>query len=229
MRAPPVDERAHRDRQYNLQEAADSKQSLLDPTPQVRAAGKNGNGRASPPADTSTAGDAPGANSVAVPAAWSGPLPAGSQALPTAPVPPVRIQIPAVGLDAEVMAVGIHADGALGLPTTPGKVGWFHGGPSPGESGVALLAAHVDFDGREGSFFRLAELAAGSVVVVERSDGSVSRFRTDAPAQLHRKSALPTEVLFGRGGSATLALVTCGGEFDPVRRSYESNVVVTAS
>ena len=36
------------------------------------------------------------------------------------------------------------------------------------------------------------------------------------------------EELFRTTGPASLALVTCGGEYDPQTRSYASNVVVTA-
>lgn len=42
------------------------------------------------------------------------------------------------------------------------------------------------------------------------------------------KSELPEE-LFSRSGRHRIALVTCGGEFDPDVRSYRDNVVVLAT
>jgi len=43
------------------------------------------------------------------------------------------------------------------------------------------------------------------------------------------KSNFPTLEVYGNLDHAGLRLITCGGEFDPDARSYESNVIVFAS
>jgi hypothetical protein len=43
------------------------------------------------------------------------------------------------------------------------------------------------------------------------------------------KSDFPTLEVYGNLDHSGLRLITCGGEFDPDARSYESNVIVFAS
>ena len=106
-------------------------------------------------------------------------------------------------------------------------VGWFQGGAVPGESGVALLTSHIDTrtEGR-GVLSGLVRLAEGDEVVLTASDGTSRNWRVVARTQ-HRKDELPPE-LFARSGDPLLALVTCGGPFDPTVRSYRDNVIVWA-
>lgn len=163
------------------------------------------------------------------PAPWGGMLPAGALAVGARGAEPRRVRIPAIGLDAPVVAANVRADGALGLPDDAVRAAWFDGGALPGQSGSSVIAAHVDFNGAEGVFFRLGELPAGSLVEIERADGSSEAFRTSGGAQRHAKSSLPLDELFRRGGAPVLRLVTCGGVFDPSTRSYRDNVVVEAT
>ena len=44
----------------------------------------------------------------------------------------------------------------------------------------------------------------------------------------HPKADFPTALVYGPAPGSVLRLVTCGGEFDPSRRHYRDNVVVTA-
>jgi sortase (surface protein transpeptidase) len=90
-----------------------------------------------------------------------------------------------------------------------------------------VLAAHVDYDGRRGAFFRLRELEPGATVSVAYDDGSTRTF-TVSTRRSYDKDALPTDELFTREGPAILTLVTCGGPFDAAARSYLENVVVQA-
>ena len=90
-----------------------------------------------------------------------------------------------------------------------------------------VLAAHVAFDGVDGAFRHLGELAPGDTVVVSLEDGTERVYRVDELAA-YRKDALPHSV-WAREGSERLALITCGGRFDADRRSYDDNVVAWAS
>ena len=42
------------------------------------------------------------------------------------------------------------------------------------------------------------------------------------------KAVFPTGAVYGPTPDAELRLITCGGAYDPVRRSYLENVVVSA-
>lgn len=107
------------------------------------------------------------------------------------------------------------------------EVGWYRHGARPGDAqGSAVLAAHVAYDGVDGVFRHLDDLAAGDRVDVGLADGSTRRFVVEDVSR-HPKSDLPADV-FARDGAPRLVLVTCGGEFDAEARRYEDNVVVRA-
>jgi Sortase domain len=141
--------------------------------------------------------------------------------------PPVRIRIPAIGVAAAVVRLGLNRDGTLQVPSDFGVAGWFTGGPAPGETGPAVITGHIDSRRGPAVFYRLRALRPGDRVAVERADGSTVRFAVQGAAQ-YPKVAFPTEAVFGPSPEPLLRLITCGGTFDRSRRSYRDNVVVTA-
>lgn len=140
---------------------------------------------------------------------------------------PVSVSLARVHLAGHVSPVGLGPDGTLGIPPDPVTVGWWQHGAVPGDPGVALLAAHVDYDKVEGVFFRLAQVRVGDVVVVGAADGGQSRWRVVRRVQTS-KQQLPVASLTRSSGAPTLVLVTCGGSFDPAKHSYRDNVLVYA-
>jgi LPXTG-site transpeptidase (sortase) family protein len=141
-------------------------------------------------------------------------------------VVPTALRIDALGVSgAPVLPVGVDGAGELAVPAAS-DVGWYRYGPRPGEAGVTVLAAHIAFNGVDGVFRHLDDLRPGDTVMVELDDGTVQEYRITRLSQ-HPKSELPPE-LWARDGAPRLALVTCGGSFDPSRRSYEDNVVAWA-
>lgn len=160
-------------------------------------------------------------------AAWGTGLPVGSYSLDESRREPVALRIDQLGVDARVQAVAVDASGELDLPLDATLAAWYEEGAAPGESGSAVVAAHVDYGGRPGIFFRLSTLESGDRVEVRYDDGSTSTFAV-AGERSYDKRSLPVDELFRRGGEPVLTLVTCGGRFDRRTRSYERNTVVTA-
>jgi sortase (surface protein transpeptidase) len=140
---------------------------------------------------------------------------------------PVRLRIPAIGVDSELMTLGLQADGSLEVPPEGFPAGWYTGGPTPGELGPAIIAGHVDWAGSPGVFFSLREMAPGDEIRVERADGSTALFRVRSIQQFP-KDAFPTEAVYIDMDHAGLRLITCGGSFDRQARSYTDNIVVFA-
>jgi sortase (surface protein transpeptidase) len=139
---------------------------------------------------------------------------------------PIRVTIPAIGVDSGLMRLGIQRDGSLQVPPNGFPAGWFSGGPTPGEKGPAVLAGHVRWAGRAGVFARLARLTPGDRIVVTRQDRSVAVFRVTRVRQ-YPKSSFPTAAVYGDLDHAGLRLITCGG-LDQVAEKYRANVVVFA-
>ncbi|WP_369140552.1 class F sortase [Modestobacter versicolor] len=168
----------------------------------------------------------------APPAAAAAPRVAAAPATPppvTTPVPPVRLEVAGAGIDAPLDPVGVMPDGAMAIPEDVDRVGWYRFGAAPGApGGTAVLAGHVD-DAEQGLgvLAALRDVQPGAEVRVTAADGTATRWQV-VGRELIEKQALPLDQLFQRAGPPRLVLVTCGGEFDPALRSYESNVVVVA-
>jgi hypothetical protein len=141
---------------------------------------------------------------------------------------PVSVKIPAIGLNASVIPVGIdRPTGSMEVPADIRDVGWYRYGPAPGQSGSTLLVGHVDSDAQGiGAFFRLQGLKPGAEVSVRTAGGAVLAYRVVA-RRFYLKSELPANIFDG-DSSPTLTLITCGGAFNPVTRHYAENVVIYA-
>ncbi len=141
---------------------------------------------------------------------------------------PERLRIDVLDIDAPVGEYGVAPSGQMDVPDNVTEAGWYKHGPSPGEPGSAVLAAHVDLRGPgRGLFYDLDELEVDDEVVVGYSDGESRRFRVVARST-YLKSELPLDVIFSREGDPVLTLITCGGGFSASEGSYDSNVVVYA-
>jgi sortase (surface protein transpeptidase) len=141
--------------------------------------------------------------------------------------PPVRLQIPVIGVDSGLLALGLQDDGTLEVPPDAASVGWFTGGPMPGELGPAVIVGHVDWGGALGIFYDLRNLAPQDEITVTREDGSVAVFQVRTREQFP-KDQFPTDAVYGNIDHAGLRLITCGGSFDRRARSYEDNIIVFA-
>ncbi len=147
--------------------------------------------------------------------------------VPMAKSAPVRVQIPAIGVDSSLMALGLTGDGSMQTPPTGFPAGWYTGGPTPGQLGPAVIAGHVDWAGRPGVFFRLRMLKPGDPVGVTRADGTTANFRVTR-VQEFSKAAFPTGAVYGNIDHAGLRLITCGGSFDQQAGSYRDDIVAFA-
>ncbi|MGC4889915.1 class F sortase [Micromonospora sp. DT227] len=143
---------------------------------------------------------------------------------------PLRVVIPRIGVDAEIVAVATDDDGALEVPPLehPEVAGWYRPGPAPGQAGNAVLVGHVDSTRGPAVFFDLGRLRPGDTVRVVRADGRTAAFTVDGVGA-YPKARFPTERVYGGGAAARLRLITCGGRFDPRTGSYPDNIVVFAT
>jgi hypothetical protein len=170
----------------------------------------------------------------------------------TTVVNPTAVGIPKLGAWSTLVPLGLTetdcpADPpclAPPPPDQPMQAGWYAGADprvpegdgdeyQPGEPGPAVIAGHVNgAGGQPGIFAKLAELAPGDQIIVERNDRSTPQppltFVVDAVASFP-KDRFPTEDVYGKTDVPELRLITCGGTFDHARRHYRDNVVVWAS
>ncbi len=156
-------------------------------------------------------------------------LTADPQAAPLARSIPVSISIPGIDVDAPVMQVGLNADGTVQVPPLDAHdlAGWYRYGPTPGQRGAAVILGHVDSLTGISVFYYLKDLHAGDKVYVTLADGKVAAFAVDGVQKVD-KDAFPTASIYGRSGSPSLRLITCGGPFDQATGHYLDNIIVYA-
>ena len=172
-----------------------------------------------------------------------GPAPtrSGAPAVESTPAPaagmlthsvPVSLDIPAIGVHSDLLALGLNADRSVEVPpldTPDSQAGWYRYSPTPGELGPAIILGHVDSAAYgPGVFYRLGALRPGDLVRITRADGKVAIFRVDRNVR-YPKNSFPTDEVYGNIDHPGLRLITCGGRFDPEAGSYQDNDIVFAS
>ncbi len=141
---------------------------------------------------------------------------------------PTRLSIDSVDIDATFgEPVGLNGVGAVEVPKFYDQVAWYRPGPTPGETGSAVVLGHVDSESGPEVFHPLKDIEKGDLVEVEREDGSVALFSVYEIDYYSQKN-FPTDAVFGASDGAELRLVTCAGIFDKNERRYSHNLVVYA-
>ncbi|MFG1666166.1 class F sortase [Streptomyces sp. Y7] len=142
---------------------------------------------------------------------------------------PVRLRIPAIGVDTPVMGLGLARDGTVEVPpiTADDRAGWYRHSPTPGQVGPSVILGHVTVGAfGDGVFRRLGELRRGDRIVARRQDGSSAEFTVGAVRTV-AKADFPAEQVYGDVDRPELRLITCGGPREG--QEYRDNVIVFAS
>jgi Sortase domain len=140
---------------------------------------------------------------------------------------PVRLQIPAIKVDAGLGQVGLQSDGTIAVPSDWNQPAWYVDGPAPGQEGPAVIVGHLDSNTGPAIFWRLGKLKVGDVIQVGRQDGSKPSYTVTGVEEFAR-AAFPTAAVYGPTPGSVLRLITCGGAFDWSTHRYLDNVVVFA-
>jgi sortase (surface protein transpeptidase) len=141
---------------------------------------------------------------------------------------PRWVKIPAIGVSAPIIPIGLNKDRTIQVPPEFGKAGWYRLGPKPGERGPAVIVGHVDSKTGPAVFYRLRELKRGDSIVIRGAHGSTVRFRVNG-LERWPKAEFPTRRVYGRTSGSVLRLVTCSGSFDASSGHYVDNTIVFAA
>ncbi len=144
---------------------------------------------------------------------------------------PTKLAIPALGIKARIIAVGVDAQRNVEVPEAIEDVGWYRYGVTPGsDAGSAVLVAHRDGRiGGAGVFYDLGRLRRNDHIMVTDSRGHRHEYRVVAREVVSKtRFAVQAEDFFQRSGLHRLTLITCGGTYERSAGGYQSNVIVTA-
>ncbi|MBM4416720.1 MAG: class F sortase [Chloroflexi bacterium] len=137
------------------------------------------------------------------------------------------MEIPRIGVSADIRGLGTLPSGELAVPDGPRDVGWFAGGPVPGDPGNAILTGHLDWrTGEIGVFWRLRELAVGDPIFV-RNDRERLTFVVES-SKLYGRLDAPVGEILGFAIGRVITVITCEGDFIAAERDYTHRRVVRA-
>ena len=140
---------------------------------------------------------------------------------------PTRLRIHAIAVDAPVVPVGVATGGTLNIPADPSVIGWWAGGGSPGQpAGTTVLVGHVDNAATgPGALFHLRDMRPGETITLQ-TGGRTYQYVVRA-MRAYAKAGLPAAI-FSQQVAARLAIITCGGPFNPATRHYLDNIIAYA-
>ncbi|MEU6945263.1 class F sortase [Streptomyces sp. NPDC046316] len=144
----------------------------------------------------------------------------GTKAVPT------RVSIPSLGIDSELMRLGLAQDGTVEVPPADKGMtaGWYTGNPRPGEPGAAVIIGHNDTRFGRAVFHDLKRIRKGATVDVRDSRGGIVRF-TVTGTETVDKDAFPTRRVYGPTKERALRLITCDGAFDAAGHPVDNLIV----
>lgn len=148
------------------------------------------------------------------------------EALPTTvPHIPKMIYLPKIGIEAEIVPVGINHQGEMEMPQNPWQVGWFENSIGLGKNGSLVIAGHLDSASGPAVFYRLSTLEKGDLVYLW--DENNNRFVFEVvKKETYSENQFPLTEIFGANDSQYLNLITCTGQFDRQRQRYPERLVV---
>ncbi|MFK0254307.1 class F sortase [Streptomyces sp. NPDC090445] len=141
---------------------------------------------------------------------------------------PVRVRIPAAGVDTgPLLALGLEADGTIEVPSVAeaDRIGWYTKGVTPGQTGPAVLIGHFDTARGPAVLRNVSRIRTGDEITVDRADGKAAVFRVRELEQVGKKS-FPTAKVYGNTAGPELRLITCGGELTDGHRP--DNIILYA-
>jgi sortase (surface protein transpeptidase) len=146
---------------------------------------------------------------------------------PTPLAAPARLDIPRIGVNADVAELGVQEDGTLEAPATGEVVGWYESSARPGQAGNMVVSGHVDWEKRSAIFASLATLGPGDTIDVVAADGKRYAYTVEWVRDVDAVHA-PLADILGPTTGRWLTAITCGGRFNQATHQYESRTVVRA-
>lgn len=140
-------------------------------------------------------------------------------------VTPIRLTIPAIGIDAAIESVGKTAAGQMGVPQNVWNVAWYNRGPLPGTPGNAVISGHYDDATGPAVFYTLDQLDKQDQVVVTLSNGN-PLFFVVIDKESYEVDHAPVQRIFGFNPQPNLNIITCNGSWNPKAHTYNRRLVI---
>lgn len=139
---------------------------------------------------------------------------------------PVRLLIPSIEVDADVLYVGLAPDGSMDVPKGPLQVAWYMHGPKPGEKGSSVIDGHSGWvGGIPAAFDDLSKVKIGDKIYVENYIGEITTFVV-RELKTYSPNADTSDIFISNDEGSHLNLITCTGFWNKILKSHSSRLVV---
>jgi len=123
-------------------------------------------------------------------------------------------------------------DRQLDSPANIHVAGWFDESPRPGDArakGLSIIDGHSSGRYKDGIFNKIGDFEDGSIFTVELGDGTLRRFEVTSVKTHRVGDTMRNLAVDAANQQATLALITCGGDYDAENHEFDRRVVVLAT
>ncbi|HVL80126.1 MAG TPA: class F sortase [Actinomycetota bacterium] len=136
------------------------------------------------------------------------------------------IELPTLGQSAPIVRVGVNSRQEMQVPGNARDVGWLDQGGWPGQTQNPVLAGHIAYGGRAGTFNQLQTIGVGDPVHVTM-DG-VRYTYSVIWVRAYDRNTPHVEKIMGYTEVPSITLITCGGTFDRRAGTHSKRIVARA-
>jgi sortase (surface protein transpeptidase) len=140
---------------------------------------------------------------------------------------PAKINIPDIGVDAQVEHLGLTAENAVDVPKSLWTTAWFNQSSRPGDKGPAMIVGHYSAYGRA-VFANLKKLNVGQKIVITDDKGQQFTFAVTKKGDYPQAQVPMAELLGNKNSKPRLEIITCGGGYIKASRDFTNRTVITA-
>lgn len=140
---------------------------------------------------------------------------------------PAKINIPDIGVDAQVEHLGLTAQNAVDVPKSLWTTAWFNQSSRPGDKGPAMIVGHYSAYGRA-VFANLNKLNVGQKIVITDDKGQQFTFAVTKKGDYPQAQVPMAELLGNKNSKPRLEIITCGGGYIKASRDFTNRTVITA-
>jgi LPXTG-site transpeptidase (sortase) family protein len=142
----------------------------------------------------------------------------------TGRISPTRLRIPSIGVDANVVGVGLLSDGSMDVPDNLWTTAWLSSGARPGLPGSTVIAGHRGV-GTPAVFSHLENVRPGERIFVSDATGAELVYEVTGVVSVDLSPSSQVDV-FGPTTTQQLVLITCFGKYSSIARTYDHRLVV---
>ncbi len=144
---------------------------------------------------------------------------------------PQLLRIASLGIEAPITTVGLTTTGAMDAPQTLTEVGWYSRSANLGQMTThsILMDGHYGSDWAPGIFYNLHELQLDDTIELVGEDGGTAVYHV---AEIEKKALEDVDMRRALqvypDALQSLTLITCEGQYDSGRQTYNDRTVVYA-